>query len=147
MLDAFISKKNILLLSYKKDFSQTFPHIHIMYLKSVHAHSLAIFLASQLFLSHNTFHCPSLHIKLKAILFILNQNQHDYIISSESAFFQQNNAPAIKPERYILSISNYLKLFCAIDFSFIIYQSPKFLFSNLNFLLFSTIFSLIKSKI
>ena len=66
---------------------------------------------SQLFLSHNTFHCPSLHIKLKAILFILNQNQHDYIISSESAFFQQNNAPAIKPERYILSISNYLKLF------------------------------------
>ena len=111
MLDALISKKNILLLSYKKDFSQTFPHIHIMYLKSVHAHSLTIFLASQLFLSHNTFHCPSLHIKLKAILFILNQNQHDYIISSESAFFQQNNAPAIKPERYILSISNYLKLF------------------------------------
>lgn len=86
-------------------------NLHIMYLKSVHAHSLAIFLASQLFLSHNTFHCPSLHIKLKAILFILNQNQHDYIISSESAFFQQNNAPAIKPERYILSISNYLKLF------------------------------------
>ena len=71
MLDAFISKKNILLLSYKKDFSQTFPHIHIMYLKSVHAHSLAIFLACQLFLSHNTFHCPSVHIKLKAILFIL----------------------------------------------------------------------------
>ena len=100
-----------LLWSYKKDFSQTFPHIHIMYLKSVHAHSLAIFLACQLFLSHNTFHCPSVHIKLKAILFILNQNQHDYIISSESAFFQQNNAPAIKPERYILSISNYLKLF------------------------------------
>ena len=53
MLDAFISKKNILLLSYKKDFSQTFPHIHIMYLKSVHAHSLAIFLASQLFLEYS----------------------------------------------------------------------------------------------
>lgn len=110
MLDAFILKKNILLLSYKKDFSQTFPHIHIMYLKSVHAHSLAIFLASQLFLSHNTFHCPSLHIKLKAILFILNQNQHDYIISSESAFFQQNNAPSHKA-RALHSISNYLKLF------------------------------------
>lgn len=58
-----------LLWSYKKDFSQTFPHIHIMYLKSVHAHSLAIFLACQLFLSHNTFHCPSVHIKLKTSVY------------------------------------------------------------------------------
>ena len=56
-----------LLWSYKKDFSQTFPHIHIMYLKSAHEHSQAIFLASPLFIPRNAFHNHSFHMKSKPL--------------------------------------------------------------------------------